>query len=294
MEYKMAIKLENNMLEVLIKEKGAELCGMKLKTNNVQYIWQADSKYWGRHSPLLFPIVGKLKDDSYVYEGKTYTLAQHGFARDFTFDIVEQKPEHVVMQLKSNADTRNQYPWDFILTVKFQLSFNLLHVFYSVKNTDKKEMLFSIGAHPGFNCPLLPNEKMEDYYLEFDTPQTLRYNYLVDGLVSNQKKLLMENTNKLNLSKDLFKTNAIVLEGLKSRSVSIKSNLHDMSITMDFTGFPYLGIWSLPKGAPFICIEPWFGLSDSESANGNIIYKKGIVRLSPKAEFECSHSIKVN
>jgi galactose mutarotase-like enzyme len=285
------LRLENNQLEVLTKSTGAELTSIKLKSNGVQYLWQADPQFWGRHAPILFPIVGKLKNDQYLYDGIKYELPQHGFARDCEFEVIDNSSEQVTYQLNSTAVTLANYPFNFQLRVKYLLQTNSLNIIYSIKNAPENPLYFSIGAHPGFNCPLLPGQKMTDYYLEFETLETITSDILENGLLSGRKKPFLENQKTLPLSKELFTDDAIILEGLKSNKISLKNYLDHKSITFEFPGFPYLGIWSKPQGAPFICIEPWYGIADTITGSGELSHKKGIITLQADAVFECRYKI---
>lgn len=149
----MDYQLKNNFLTVTLSDKGAEIQSVKDVNSGREYMWQADPEIWGRHAPVLFPVVGRLKDDQYTYDGKTYHMGQHGFARDAQFTVEEQDDKHIVFLLTSNEDTKKMYPFDFELRVSYSLVNNLLEEHFTVTNTDTKEMIFGIGGHPGFNLP---------------------------------------------------------------------------------------------------------------------------------------------
>jgi galactose mutarotase-like enzyme len=289
----MLTTLENEHIQILIHSKGAELTSLKLKLDNVQYLWQADKKVWNRHAPILFPIVGKLKDNSYTYNGNAFSLSQHGFARDCSFELVTANSECAVYQLSSNDETKKLYPFGFLLTVLYRIEGNTIHISYTVKNTSSEEMHFSIGAHPGFNCPLLPNESIEDYYLEFAATENISTYPLVNGLIANGIKKQLGAMKKIPLSQHLFQDDALILEDLHSNTISIKNNVNNKSITLDFSDFPYLGIWSKPEGAPFICLEPWYGIADQEESTGDFINKKGIRHLEENEVFQCTYKITI-
>jgi galactose mutarotase-like enzyme len=289
----MSIVLENEDLKVSVKAAGAELTSLFNKKNSHEYLWNADEKVWGRHAPILFPIVGKLKDQKYTYEGQEYTLPQHGFARDLNFEEIEKSSNSVLFQLSVNELSLKNYPFKFLLEVKYELLESTLSVSYIVRNLDSKPLPFSIGAHPGFNCPLGDNEQYEDYYFEFEKEEELSTWLLKDGLLSGETKSLGK-TNKIMLSKELFQNDALVFKNLKSEMVSLKSTKSDNTLELNFPGFPYLGLWSKPGTNQFVCIEPWCGIADSVNASGNIIEKEGIRILEIGKTFECGYQIKIH
>lgn len=289
----MVTKLENELLQVLLDDNGAELISIKGKKDHVEYLWTADSKYWSRHAPILFPIVGKVKDNKYRIGEREFKLSQHGFARDSVFELVENENNKVVYKLTSSEDTLKNYPYKFELYVGYELKENNLQIKYKVKNIDNEKIYFSIGAHPGFNCPLLNGEHMEDYYLEFNKNENARTELLHTelGLFTGESETVLENSNIIKLSKKLFKNDALVFKNLNSNKIALKNNKNNKSITMNFQGFPYLGIWSKPDGAPFVCIEPWFGHADFVDFNGDYREKAGIMNLETGKEFTCSYDL---
>lgn len=291
----MITKLESELLEVSSVKNGAQLTSIKGKKDGIEYLWNANPKYWNRHAPILFPIVGKVKDNKYRIGEKEYTLGQHGFARDNEFQIVENSNNKIVYRLTSSEETLKNYPYNFLLDVEYFLSGNILKITYKVRNTDIKKIFFSIGAHPGFNCPLSASEIMEDYYLEFNETETA-YREFLDagtGLLNGVFGLVLDQENILNLSEDLFKDDALIFKGLKSNEIALKSYKNNKKLTMNFEGFPYMGIWSKPGGAPFICIEPWLGHADSIDFNGDFREKPGIIGLETDKEFICTYSIAI-
>jgi galactose mutarotase-like enzyme len=296
----MSLALENEFLTVLVAEKGAEITSLRGKKYNAEYIWTGDAAYWGRHAPILFPIVGRVKNNEYRVGNKTYKLGQHGFARDFDFRTVEKNNEKALFRLCWSGETLKLYPYKFELDVEYSLRDSTLEVTYTVKNTDSRDIYFSIGAHPGFNCPFINAETgavppgFEDYYLEFEkkeTADTAKINS--SGLIKSETEPFLDNTDRIPLSHSLFSEDALVLGNLKSRKVSLKNTKNDMGISFDFTGFPYLGIWSKPEGAPFVCIEPWFGHADYEDFDGDFSEKEGVIRLGTGQDFSCKFSIAV-
>lgn len=288
-------KLENKYVTASIKSLGAELCSFKLKKDGTEYLWQADPGYWGRHAPVLFPIVGRLVDNEYNLDGKVYQLSQHGFARDMEFVLRESDDQHVVYQLLANETTLEKYPSKFELLIEYTLKGHELTVAYKVKNQDDKKMYFSIGAHPGFRCPLQSGECFEDYYLEFSKKETANKYKLEDGFISDQMEIVLNNENIIPLSYYLFKDDALVFKGLQSDAVTLKSHKSNKTVMMKFAGFPYHGIWSKPEGgAPFICIEPWYGVADKIGGKKEFTEKEGIRVLKPGECFACHYSIMIS
>lgn len=286
-------KLENQHLVVSAKMEGAELTSILSKADNTEYLWQGDIEYWGRHAPILFPIVGKLVDNKYILDGKTFTMGQHGFARDMDFEIVSQTEEKLSFVLHSTEETLVKYPYPFTLLVKYTLEGNSVRVTYKVINTGNSTLYFSIGAHPAFNWPFTPSENQTDYYLEFEQMETLHSLILKDGVISNDTKPVLENANTIPLAKELFNDDALILKDFTSENVSIKSKASNQSVTVQYKGFPYLGIWSKPDGAPFVCIEPWYGIADTQNSTGILKEKEGIQKLELGMEFVCEYIITI-
>lgn len=288
----MLILLHNEKLKVTVSEQGGELISVVSCDDNLEFIWTGDSDYWGRHAPILFPIVGKVKDNQYKVGDKIYKLGQHGFARDRVFEVIEKEDKKVILSLKWDQTSLEIYPYKFNLKIIYELKDSSLKISYIVENLDKQSIYFSIGAHPGFNCPLLPGEVIEDYYFEFDQKETCSVTPINDaGYMLHDKIPFLNSEKKIPLSPKLFKRDALIFEGLSSRKISLKNNKNDHKITMDFDGFPLLGLWSKPSGAPFVCIEPWFGHCDYEDYTGDFSDKSGIIALSKDRSFDCSYSI---
>lgn len=290
----MSIVLENEFLTIKVEEKGAEIISIKDKKDGSEYIWVGESKFWGRHAPILFPIVGKLKDNSYRIGEKTYKLSQHGFARDMNFEVVENNNEKATFRLKWDEETLKNYPYKFELDVQYIIIENDIEVKYIVRNMDNDDIYFSIGAHPGFNCPIENSVEsaFEDYYFEFEQNETLDVTLInADGLLKSQQESFMKDSNVIMLSKQLFEKDALIFQNLKSHNISIKNSKNHKCISMNFSGFPYLGLWSKPGGAPFVCIEPWLGHADYEDFQGDFREKEGVIKLSIEKEFCCQYSI---
>lgn len=267
-------------------EKGAELISLK-DSDGKEFIWEGNPEYWGKHSPILFPIVGTLKNNTYRYNNKNYSLSRHGFARDQQFSVVSQTENEIVFSLSDSDDTYKLYPFHFELQVIYTLEQHSLKIQYKVINKSEVQLPFSLGAHPAFALP----GNFEDYSLKFDPTENLQYHLLENDLISEQTAALKLQQNELPLSYDLFKNDALVFKSVPTKKVIILEN-GKPKIKVDFFAFPDLGIWTKP-GAPFICIEPWFGFSDDASANGNLLDKTGILILDSEKTFETQFSIEL-
>lgn len=291
----MTIQLENEKLVVVILEKGAELASIKSKETDIEYLWQADPAYWGRHAPVLFPIVGRLKDDKYEVDGKTYSMGQHGFARDETFQVIEQSATSVALALNSTEEMKTNYPYDFRLVIRYTLTDDTVKTHYQVENpSNDSEMYFSIGAHPGFNVPLTEDTKFEDYYFSF-LPRKTRTTIPLSGpYLNTPAKTLAQTNTDIALSRGLFDNDALIYEIKGENIFTIQTEKNDYAVSVKFTDFPYVGIWSPPQtDAPFVCIEPWFGIADTIDATGNLKEKLGIRVLAPKEDFQAEFEITV-
>ncbi len=283
--------IENEILKVIINPAGAELTSLFNKKNGLEYMWSGDAKFWGKKSPVLFPIVGTVKDNKYILEGKTYELGRHGFAREKIFSVVEQSSSSIHFKLESDDDTLKVYPFQFNLSLIYSIEENSLSVTYLVENKDARDMYFSVGAHPAFNLPLVDDLMYEDYFLLFNkTENAGRWPISTDGLIEEAAIPLLQDTNELPLSKSLFYKDAIVLKHLQSDEVEVRSARHPAGLSFAFPGFPYLGIWAA-KDAPFICIEPWCGIADSVVSNQDFTEKEGIVNLPAGESFDRTWSV---
>ena len=289
----MIHQLKNNTHSVEVKAHGAELSSFKDIANNREYIWQADPAVWARHAPVLFPIVGKLPKGEYQFKNKTYKMSQHGIARDLDFRLVEQTNESLTFALSSSEKTLAVYPFAFRLETKYQLTGNALEITYTVQNTGEEQMLFSLGAHPAFNCPLLPGEAFMDYYLAFEKPETLDRFLLSEGLQNGQTEPVLKDQKILLLHYDLFEKDAIVLKGLHSERITLQNSKHAHGVAFEFKNYPYFGIWTKERGAPFICLEPWHGIASHVDDNGELTRKEGIINLPSAESFTCSYTIGV-
>lgn len=287
------IIIENENIRASINPLGAELVSLLKLDDHTEYMWDANPAFWGKTSPVLFPIVGGLKNDTYIFEGKEYKLPRHGFARTMLFEVESQTENSAVFLLKNNQETKKVYPFEFELRLIYTVSGNQLELKYEVRNPSEKPLWFSVGGHPAFKCPIENGLSYDDYFLEFDQPENFeRWPLNSEGLVLDSPIEISKNTNKLMLAKELFYDDALVFKHLKSDCVILKSKKSSKTLKFTFKNFPYLGIWAA-KNADFVCIEPWCGIADSADTNQNLETKEGIISLESKGVIEKSFSIEV-
>ena len=283
------IILENEKLKASLHPLGAELQSLYHKDFGLEYIWNGKPDVWPRHSPVLFPIVGGLKEDSFYYKGEKYTLAKHGFARDTEFEVESASDAKASFTLKSTKETLKSFPFDFLLRITYALEADRTIVTYEVENTSAESMYFSIGTHPAFNVPLIEGTAYSDYFLEFEKEEN-SVRHTLNGNILNGTVPYLQNQNKLRLEESLFYDDAVIFKDLKSNSISIKTDKSPHGIGFNFEGFPYMGIWAA-KDAPFVCIEPWCGLPDSKNHNQQIEDKEGIISLDASTNWSNSWSL---
>ncbi len=285
--------IENEIIKASFKSVGAELQSLEKKEGNLEYIWQADPNYWSKSSPILFPIVGALKDNIFKYKNKEYRLPRHGFAREKEFIVENHSKSQITFLLTEDSETLKVFPFEFQLRICYELLENSLKVIYNVRNKGLDTLFFSIGGHPAFICPLDKSLTYEDYYLEFNQKEDLvRWPITKEGLIKNYSEPLEDKTNTLSLNKALFFGDALVFKGLQSEKITLKTKKNSSKLEFYFKKFPFLGIWAA-KNADFVCLEPWCGIADSENSNHNIEEKEGIIKLSPNEVFNKDYEIKV-
>ena len=282
----MNTTISNKILSASIKHAGAELFSL-IDNQNKEYIWNGNPNFWPKHSPVLFPIVGSLKNDTYTFNQKEYYLSRHGFARDMEFQLTEKTESSATFSLAYNEETLQKYPFKFELQIIYKLEENKLNIGYKVINKEEKELPFSIGAHPAFALP----EEFSNYNIQFEKEEKPEYYLLENGLISNKKETLATSNNTVFLNYKLFENDALVFKTLQSNSLTILENSKPY-IKVDFEDFPNLGIWT-KENAPFICIEPWFGYSDTLEKSGNLFNKEGIIVLEEKQTFSASFNIEI-
>lgn len=282
----MNTTISNSTISASIKHAGAELFSLK-NNDNKEYIWEGNPDFWGKHSPVLFPIVGTLKNNTYTIEGKEYQLPRHGFARDMEFQLVEKTENSAIFSLKSNSETLKKYPFEFELQLIYTLENTSLHIEYKVINKSGKKLPFSIGAHPAIALP----ENFEDYAFEFEKEEVLKYYLLENDLISNKTKVLETTNGTVPLNYQLFENDALIFKTLESKSLTILEKSKPY-INVDFKDFSSLGLWTKDQ-APFICVEPWLGYSDTSENSGDLCEKEGILILDSDQTFNSKFTITI-
>ncbi|MDB5268837.1 MAG: hypothetical protein JWP58_1877 [Hymenobacter sp.] len=273
---------------------GAELTSLRTTADDLEYVWPADPAVWARHAPVLFPLVGRLPDDAYSYEGRAYKLPQHGFARDQEFAVVRHTDTELVFRLQHDETTRSVFPFAFELTITYTLRDTELTVRWDVRNpAADAPLLFSIGAHPAVRCPLMPDEKFEDYYFEFDHPVTLERHLLQGGLLTGQTAPVLTEQQELPLTYDLFSDDALVFKHYDFSGITLRSRKSAHFVRFQFDGFPYLGLWTKGPGARFVCVEPWHGIASAAGKPVDLSEKEGILTLEPGQTFTAAYTITV-
>ena len=273
-------------IEFTSKKQGAELTSIKYNNEDRLHDGQIG---WNRHSPVLFPMVGRLKEDKTIINGKEYFMKQHGFARDMEFEEIENSREIQKYRLVTSEETLEKYPYNFELTVAYTKTEDSVTTEYEVKNNGNEIMNFGIGGHPAYKLDF------SNCYIEFEKEEKSVIFYGVEnGLLSKPYKMNMRNDKYIDLNEDSFANDAIIMEGLQSNKIYVKRKLDGKRLLeFDFTGFPYLAIWS-KQDAPFLCIEPWYSTADSVSATGEFKNKKGNIELLPNEKFACKYTVKFN
>lgn len=287
--------LENEALRIEVNDFGAELARVYDKNAGREVLWNADPAYWSRHAPVLFPFVGALQDEQYQYHNKSYRMGQHGFARDSVFTVEEYQPTLICHKLTWTDDSFNKYPFKFSLYITHILSGNEIKVCWKVVNEQAEAMYFGIGAHPAFLAPVKAGETQEDYYLNLYSDKEnytcLRINE--NGLALTEKpEIFTAKDGFCPLKNDLFKDGVWIFEHAQLQKVGLALPDKTPYIEINCEGFPYVGIWTKP-GAPFVCLEPWYGRTDDAGFKGNIQDKSGIQKLDAGETFEADYTITV-
>lgn len=290
----MAWVIENDVLRARFNELGGELQSLVAKETGIEYLWQGNPDFWGRRSPVLFPFVGRLKDDQYVYHGQTYYVGQHGFARDQVFVAEQESQTRLSFVLQSNEETKKLYPFDFELILTYELKDSRLKCGYEVRNKGTEDMYFSIGGHPAFNVPIDGKGQFDDYFLQFSPRKSRLSLPLAGAFVDDDNKTLGQTNTDILLTRELFKNDALIYETVGPNSYSIKSEETPHSVTVSYDNMPFVGIWSpYPNEAPFVCIEPWCGIADTVQATGQLTEKLGINHLGVDELFTQVYQIEI-
>lgn len=290
----MLYTIRNDYLTVQIQDKGAELWSV-MDNNGTEYLWQGDEKYWGDRAPNLFPYIARMTKGQYEFQGKSYHMDIHGFAKDMIFKGEQISDSHIVFSITHTEDTYAQYPFQFCFSIIYKVEGSKLSVTYYVRNDDEKTMYFGVGGHPGFNVPFERDTVFEDYYLEFDSVRDAkRVGFSQDCFVIGKlTDFPLEDGVRLPLSHDMFDDDAIVLTDMAT-SVILKSKKSNKGVRVTYPNMTYLGIWHMPKtDAPYVCIEPWSSLPSRKGVVENLETQPSLVALKAKCEYENMFTIEV-
>ena len=288
----MYYTLQNDKISLSVDTLGAQMISLK-SADGVEYLWQGDPQYWGDQAPNLFPFIGRLTNDSYRYLGQVYPMHIHGFAATMEFTATEQTDQSSTLALKSSKESLEQYPFDFKFEICYSLWENTVDIAYRVYNLNERTMPFGIGGHPGFNIPLVPTERFEDYELVFSCPcQPDRVGFTPALYLSGQDEAYSLRDNQyLQLQHSLFDEDAIILKNM-AREVSLLSKVSGRGVCITYPGMPYLGIWHWPKtDATYVCIEPWSSLPSRQDVVEEFTCKSDLVQLPAKNTYATVWSV---
>lgn len=280
------ITISNKFLTATFSKTGAELKSLKSKER--EYIWNGDPAFWTGSSPVLFPICSGLKDDEFIYEGKTYTMPKHGFARRTEFEVESVGENTATFLLSSKNVPKDNYPFEYEFRIIYTLDGKKLCVEYNIRNLTDGDMYFSVGAHEAYSCP----EGIENYEIVFEKVENLDAYQLEGPLLSDNTKSFGQNTNVLPLNNSLFENDCLIFKNLNSHSVNLVNKTTHQKIKVDFDGFDYLLVWTVPD-APFICIEPWCGITDNINTTKDFTKKEGIEKIEKGGFFYRLHSFEI-
>lgn len=287
-------ELKNEKIKIEVSSFGAQLQSLQDVATNKEYMWNGNPEFWGRISPILFPIVGSLRNKEFHVDGQAYPMSQHGFARDMEFELLECKETFISFTLKSNEETIKMYPYHFELIISYELIEKDVKVTWIVKNIDTKEIYFSIGGHPAFLCPIEEGKNQTDYFIHFDKEDKIDSTIIKNsGLISDELKTYHLNNGLLPITKDLFEKDALVVEHHQVHNVSLVNEKKEKYLTVSFDA-PLFGVWAPKKeNVPFICIEPWYGRCDGEHFLGEFKDRNWTNTLGVKELFKESYTIRI-
>ncbi|MDE7341845.1 MAG: aldose 1-epimerase family protein [Lachnospiraceae bacterium] len=284
-------QIGNEKITIQIDSMGAELKSLKRVDTGTEYMWEGNPAFWKRTSPVLFPLVGGLKNGEYLHDGRRYPMGQHGFARDRQFQLKSQTNREIWFTLGSDEESLQEYPYEFLLELGYELQENMVIAKWKVTNPASGELHFSIGGHPAFRCPILEDTKQTDYRIRFDTKEKVISGIIQNGLMSDEKEVYPLENGYLRITEHLFDRDALVIEEDQSKEVALVKPDGRVYLTVRFDA-PLFGIWSPPgKNAPFICIEPWYGRCDGINFTGTWEERKWGQRLASGESFEASYQI---
>jgi galactose mutarotase-like enzyme len=285
----------NTELEIAVRQPGAELLSIKSLKSGIEYMWSGDPAVWNSTAPNLFPVVGGLKDNTFLWKGEKYTLQKHGFIRENPAVMLAGiTADSLTFGISTSKETLKVYPFEFEFNIKFELDGTKIKVIHTITNPGGSTLYFSVGGHPGFKCPVHPDETYEDYYLEFDQDENSSTWLLHEnGTVLDVTAPVFTNSKIIPLTHELFSKDALIFKDLKSRKVTLRSKKSKQALSVSFEDFPYLGIWAKTNG-DYVCIEPWCGIADKWDTDQRLETKEGIVQLAAGKVFEVAYVIEIH
>lgn len=287
--------LQNDKLRIAISQKGAEWTSMYAIQEEKEYLWTADPTYWGRHSCILFPYIGKMWNNEMKIGDKRIEAHQHGFLRDLDFDLIEKTEAKAILKCQWSAGTFQKYPFMWAAHITYELIDNQVSITYDIENVDDYAIPFSLGCHPGFNVPLDSESKRSDYSLVFEKEEDAPSLTLsTEGYLDGQERNIFKNSNTIQLVDDLFDNDALIFKGLKSNHLSLVNKSGEKVWTFSYEGFSYMGIWSKNSKSPYVCIEPWVGVADKENADWDFAEKEGVITIQPGEKYSCVHRVELH
>lgn len=286
------MKLENERYVVTFVEKGGEIQSFTDKETGIQYMWQGNEEHWSGKNPSLFPMVGNTYTQDYEIDGKRYAMKNHGLIRYADLHCMKNDGKQVVMELNSDDHTKKQYPFDFHYEIAYELKDNMLTITYHITNTGDSVMPFSFGLHPGFNCPLCEGECFEDYTMRFSNPEKMQQ-LVFDINKKEDYKLIDVELEEIPCNYDVFEKYAtLIYKGAKSAYLTLEGK-KGHGVKLSIAGYPYLALWTAKKGAPFVCLEPWYGHADFSEVKEDFYHREGTMLLSPQKTFTTAYTIEV-
>lgn len=291
----MKVTITNGALTAVLDTKGGQLISLK-NAQGVEHLWQGDPAYWSGQAPVLFPIVGALRNGKALIGGKEYTMKRHGVARSREFALLKRGTDFAVFSLAADEETKASYPFAFELRIAYLLSDDGLRTEYQVFNRGEIPMPFVVGGHPAFRCPVEEGEQFDDYVLEFEQPETVDCPVvdLDTGMLDfGETDRMLENSAVLPLEHNLFYQDALVFHGLKSHRVKLYNPVSGRGVSMDFSGFTFLAAWSAVNDAPFVALEPWTGCATCFDEDDVFEHKRGMRTLQPGEEFRVGYLVNV-
>ncbi len=285
---------KNSEIEIAVRQPGAELASIKSLKSGIEYMWGCDPAIWNSTAPILFPIVGGLKDNAFLWKDEKFTLTKHGFIRENPqLELRNITADSLTFGMGANKDTHKIFPFEFDFSIRFELEGTKTKVIHKVTNTGTTALYFSLGGHPGFKCPIHADENYEDYYLEFEhNEDSATWLLHENGTILDQTAPVFANSKILPLTHELFSKDALIFKDLKSRKVTLRSKKSKQALSVTFEDFPYLGIWAKTNG-DFICIEPWCGIADRWDTDQRFENKEGVVHLAAGDVFEATFVVEI-